>query len=662
MDKNLAHKNVRATIKHATMSAAALGCSLARVTATSFRNSKSTTTTTNRGGHVVASSSSLGRKPSSLLLREKEMASKQNRTRYSRRKTHHRRESALVRASSSSSPSSSSAADFEKCKLTTSIISSTVSECISEIRFVAQSGKSRPDIVELRVDFLEKSIRTDEEKMKEAIGVLVKECEENAKIPCIVTFRPNWEGGQDDGDEETRLRCLWEGFRAGATYVDCELLAIERFANAKPTEDVKGPGQMLICSSHEYESTPSLDVLLKEKYEKIRGNAMCDIAKIACVCQDINDVGRLAKVLEKASEDGYPCAALGMSEHGLISRLLATKFGSYLTFGSIRAGFESAPGQPTLRDLSELYRVNSSQTRETKVLGVMGNPIAQSKSPQLHNKALISAAVEDKCYVPLLVKDFQEFVENKSLFDNENNDWVGFSVTIPHKESALKFCGENVDPVAKQIGAVNTLVRQKDGSFRGYNTDYVAAIGAIEKALDPTIPRDAAETTDSKALKGKTVLVLGAGGAARGLAFGAKFKEANVVVANRSKDRADALAAACGGTSISVEDVANGNFGDLKIDVIANTTSLGMVGERVDETPCPKEAIKKSGAVVCFDAVYNPLETRLLREAKECGLTVASGLDMFVGQAARQFELFNEGKKADYAGMRETVLNASKGN
>ena len=88
------------------------------------------------------------------------------------------------------------------------------------------------------------------------------------------------------------------------------------------------------------------------------------------------------------------------------------------------------------------------------------------------------------------------------------------------------------------------MVRQKDGSFRGYNTDYVAAIGAIEKALDPTIPRDAAETTDSKALKGKTVLVLGAGGAARGLAFGAKFKEANVVVANRSKDRADALAEA----------------------------------------------------------------------------------------------------------------------
>ena len=556
--------------------------------------------------------------------------------------------------------------DF-KCKLTTSIISSTVSECVSEIEHLAKrsSNNSRPDIVELRVDFLEKSIRSDERKMKEAIGQLVEACEKVAKIPCVVTFRPTWEGGQDDGDEETRLRCLWEGFRAGATYVDCELLAIERFAKAKPDERdgvIKGPGQMLICSSHEYELTPSLDVLLKEKYEKIRANGMCDIAKIACVCQDINDVGRLAKVLEKARGDGYPCAVLGMSEHGLISRLLATKLGSYLTFGSIRAGFESAPGQPTLRDLSELYRVNTSQTRETKVLGVMGNPIAQSKSPQLHNKALISAKVDDKCYVPLLVKDFAEFVENESLFNNKNNDWVGFSVTIPHKESALKFCGENVDPVAKQIGAVNTLVRQKDGSFRGYNTDYVAAIGAIEKALDPTIPRDAAETTDSKALKGKTVLVLGAGGAARGLAFGAKFKEANVVVANRSKDRADALAEACGGTSISVEDVASGNFGDLKIDVIANTTSLGMVGERVNETPCPKEAIKKSGAVVCFDAVYNPLETRLLREAKECGLTVASGLDMFVGQAARQFELFNEGQKADYAGMRETVLNASKGN
>jgi 3-dehydroquinate dehydratase / shikimate dehydrogenase len=541
-----------------------------------------------------------------------------------------------------------------KAKLTTSIISKTIEECRKDID---EAVEKKADIIELRVDFLEQKLRDDENLMKEAIEVLVAYCEREKNVPAIVTFRPIWEGGEHDGDEEVRLRCLWHAFECGATYVDCELLAIERFERAKQSSTTyeKKPTQMLICSTHDYEKTPELDTLFMEKYEKIRANKLCDIAKIACVCTDINDVARLKKVLEKAARDDYPCACLGMSEHGVISRFLASKYGSYLTFGSIRAGFESAPGQPTLEDLTNLYRVNTKQTKETKVLGVMGNPIAQSKSPQLHNKALITANVDDKCYVPLLVKDFEKFVNNKDLFQE---DWVGFSVTIPHKEAALKFCGNNVDPVAAQIGAVNTLVREPNGSFRGYNTDYVAAIGAIEKALDPTIPQDAAET-NSTILAGKTILVLGAGGAARGLAFGAKFKNANVVIANRSKERADALAEACGGVALSVEDVANGNFGDLKIDIIANTTSLGMVGDRVDDTPVPKKAIEKSGATVCFDAVYNPLETRLLREAKECGLKIASGLDMFVGQAARQFELFNDGKKADYKGMRETVLNAS---
>jgi 3-dehydroquinate dehydratase/shikimate dehydrogenase len=205
-----------------------------------------------------------------------------------------------------------------------------------------------------------------------------------------------------------------------------------------------------------------------------------------------------------------------------------------------------------------------------------------------------------------------------------------------------------VDPVAKQIGAVNTLVRQPDGSLKGYNTDYAAAIDAIEDAMERKTG-----TPARASLEGKTVVVIGAGGAGRALAFGAKFKGANVVIANRSIDRARALAEACGGVAVTLEDLANGG---VKGDVLANTTSVGMQ-PNVDDTPAPASALQ--GYSVVFDAVYTPLETRLLREAKEAGCEIASGLDMFVGQAARQFELFT-GKQAQVELMRETVLSSIK--
>jgi len=153
----------------------------------------------------------------------------------------------------------------------------------------------------------------------------------------------------------------------------------------------------------------------------------------------------------------------------------------------------------------------------------------------------------------------------------------------------------------------------------------------------------------AKSLEGKTVVVIGAGGAGRALAFGAKFKGANVIVANRSVERAQALADACGGRAVSLDDLAEGR---AKGDVLANTTSVGMQ-PYVAETPAPANVL--GGFSVVFDAVYTPLDTRLLREAKAAGCEIASGLDMFVGQAARQFELFT-GKSADVSLMRDAVL------
>lgn len=282
----------------------------------------------------------------------------------------------------------------------------------------------------------------------------------------------------------------------------------------------------------------------------------------------------------------------------------------------------------------------SSQGANTRCYGVIGKPISHSRSPLIHNAALSAAGV-DAVYVPLLVDDLAAFL-GSSMVDQLGFD--GFSVTIPHKEAALKACKE-VDPVAAQIGAVNTLVRLPGGGWKGYNTDWLAAIDTIEQGLG-----------GAGALKGKAALVVGAGGAGRALAFGAKQRGAGVLVANRSLDRAQALAAEVGGQAVPWEDLQQGR---CRADVLINTTALGMAPEP-DTTPAPAEALKAGGFKLVFDAVYTPLETRLLREAKAAGAATVSGLGMFVGQAEEQYRLFT-GKAPPAGVMRETLLAALKG-
>ena len=541
------------------------------------------------------------------------------------------REGATTRATTTTTRRAMRVRARAACKLTTSVIAPNLELALRDVDDAARKGA---DVVELRVDFL----RDDAARgtLGDAIEALIKA----SPVPVIVTNRPTWEGGQDDGDESARLEALWRAHECGAAYVDCEALAAERFFAAKPaTATLRNGKTKIILSSHNYDETPNDEILAEIHAKCVRLGA--DIVKMASVCNAVEDVARLEKLLRTKGRE-IETIVLGMSEHGQVSRLLAAKFGSFLTFGAIRRGEESAPGQPLLEELRDLYRV-PTQTAATKVMGVIGNPIGHSKSPALHNPCLAAAGV-DACYVPLLVKDIKTFLASP-LFGSK--DFVGFSVTIPHKEDALECCAE-VDPVAKQIGAVNTLVRQPDGSLKGYNTDYVAAIEAIENAMEKKTGVAAA-----KSLDGKTVVVIGAGGAGKALAFGAKFKGANVVIANRSVERAQALADACGGVAVSLEDLASGS---VVGDVLANSTSVGMQ-PNVEDTPTPASVL--GGFSVVFDAVYTPLETRLLREAKASGCEIASGLDMFVGQAARQFELFT-GKEAEVELMRDAVLSSIK--
>ncbi|KAI8010477.1 hypothetical protein LOK49_LG06G03191 [Camellia lanceoleosa] len=319
-----------------------------------------------------------------------------------------------------------------------------------------------------------------------------------------------------------------------------------------------------------------------------------------------------------------PIIAMVMSERGLMARILCPKFGGYLTFGTLESGIVSAPGQPTMDDLVNLYNIRQIGP-DTKVFGIIGKPVGHSKSPILYNEAFKKVGFNG-VYLHLLVDDVANFLQTYS-----STDFAGFSCTIPHKEAALKCCDE-VDPVAKSIGAVNCIVRKSDGKFFGCNTDYVGAITAIEDALGGLQHVNGMVVSP---LAGKLFVVIGAGGAGKALAYGALAKGAKVVIANRTYERAKEIADTIGGDALSLADLSN--FHPEGGMILANTTSIGMQ-PKVDETPVPKQALKSYALV--FDAVYTPKITRLLREAEESGAKIVTGVEMFIGQAYEQFERF----------------------
>ncbi|KAJ8490329.1 hypothetical protein OPV22_012050 [Ensete ventricosum] len=452
------------------------------------------------------------------------------------------------------------------------LVSKTVEQMVADMAAAKACGA---DLIEIRLDHL--SNFDPRRDLQLLLG--------DRPLPALVTYRPKWEGGEYEGDDKQRFQALCLAMELGAEYVDVELKVAEDFVrliSEKKPENFK-----LIISSHNYQSTPSSEEL-SSLVARIQA-AGADIVKIATTAVDIVDVAPMFQVIVHCQEQQVPMIGLVMGEKGLISRLLCPKYGGYLTFGTLGAGKESAPGQPTISDLLNVYNIRQIGT-DTKVFGIIGKPVG-------HN-------------------------------------FAGFSCTIPHKEAAVRCCDE-VDPIAKSIGAVNTIVkRPTDGKLIGYNTDYVGAISAIEDAIRGSkgVENDA-ETVSP--LAGKVFVVIGAGGAGKALAYGAKEKGAKVVIANRTYERARELANLIGGHALTLAELEKFHPEDGMI--LANTTSIGMQ-PNVDETPLRKQALGVYAVV--FDAVYTPKVTRLLREADESGATVVSGLEMFIRQAMGQFELF----------------------
>ncbi|KAI3864044.1 hypothetical protein MKW98_031636 [Papaver atlanticum] len=474
-----------------------------------------------------------------------------------------------------------------------------------EANSVSKAKEIGVDIVEIRLDYLSTF------NPHQDLQTLIKNC----TVLTLFTYRPKWEGGEYEGDDSIRLDALKLAMELGADYIDVELQVAHEFISS--LEETTREKSKIIVSSHNYHATPSVEEI-GDLVARIQSTG-ADILKIATTAVDVTDVARMFQIIVHSQVSHVPFIGLVMTEKGLISRLLCPKYGGYLTFGTLEEGIVSAPGQPTIKDLLDKYNLRHIGP-DTKVFRIIGKPVGHSKSPLLFNKAFKSVGFNG-VYVPFLVDDLAKFLATYA-----SADFAGFSCTIPHKEAALKCCDE-VDPIAKLIGAVNTIVRRpSDGKLIGYNTDYIGAISAIEDGLRGS---DKIYQGSGSPLSGKLFVVIGAGGA----------------------EHARELADLVGGDAVTLAQLET--FCPEDGMILANTTSIGMQ-PKIEETPIPKHALSAYAQV--FDAVYTPKMTRLLLEAKESGAAVVTGVEMFIGQAYEQYKRFT-GLPAPKELFRETMSN-----
>ncbi|MGN6727486.1 MAG: type I 3-dehydroquinate dehydratase [Tepidisphaeraceae bacterium] len=482
-------------------------------------------------------------------------------------------------------------------------------------RDAALAAERGADMVELRIDLL-----TDAEAVKSLVR--------SVRLPAIVTCRSPDEGGKSALSDIERLALLTAAAEAGASYLDIELAAVKANAWAGPQQP-RDRRSGWIYSFHDFQTRPAdLTVRALEL-----ADSSADVSKLVWMARTVRDNLEAFDLMRQRHK---PTIAICMGEAGLLSRILAKKFGGFLTFATLDKSAATAPGQPTLADLKSLYRWDH-QRPETRVYGVIGSPIAHSLSPAIHNAGFDSIGF-DGVYVPLLVEpsyeSFKAFME--TFLPHEGLLLSGLSVTIPHKENALRYLkekGATIDPLAERIGAVNTIVidRENGLALRGFSSDYAAILDSITAAL--SIRRDD--------LKDYRVAVLGAGGTGRTAVAALAHCGATVVVYNRTFDKAEALAAEFTGKSGKVVAARMEKLCDSCCQIYINTTSVGM-SPNVDASPFDPTPPKLDASHLVFDSIYNPIETKLLAHARASGAKTVSGIEMFVRQAAAQFEAWTQ--------------------
>jgi 3-dehydroquinate dehydratase/shikimate dehydrogenase len=450
-----------------------------------------------------------------------------------------------------------------------------------------------------------------------ALPKLKQFAEYHSHVVALATCRRVAAGGKFRGSVASQLDILAKAAAAGCQAVDLELQSAVR---CKPEQLRRLRSHAaLILSHHDFRATKNLEETL-EKMVAISA----DFYKIVTTATTLYDNVVMMKFLEKNS-DKQSLIGVCMGEQGIISRVLGVRAGSVFTFAAVSQDQKTAPGQVTAQDLRSTFRIEQVDAA-TRVYGVAGDPVAHSLSPAIMNAALRRETVNG-VYVPLHAKTLKDL-----LACVRDIPIHGLSVTMPYKTAILSHL-DNTDTHTTKIGACNTVVRAQDGKLYGFNTDTSGVVRPLERRLST--------------LQDAKILVLGAGGAARAAVFGLKERGAEVFILNRSAAPAQKLARRAHARSVKRADLKKYAF-----DVIINATPVGMGNTR--ETPLQEKEIN---ARYVFDMIYDPAETRLLQLAKERGAQVIPGIEMFVHQAARQFEIWT-GKPAPQDDMLQVVTLA----
>jgi 3-dehydroquinate dehydratase/shikimate dehydrogenase len=435
----------------------------------------------------------------------------------------------------------------------------------------------------------------------------------------LFTARSVSEGGRwDDADPRRRL-VLLEAVRRGYDYVDVELRA------GYPQVGIEKAGRGLVVSYHDLHGMPDdLDSLYKKMCKE-----GADIVKIAATPSSFADVGRLLGFARRVSEhDGPPLIAIALGPLGVLTRILAGRYGAPFTYASAERGREAAPGQLPAQLLADVYRVRQIN-RNTKVFGLLGADVERSLSPLLHNRAFAAAGI-DAVYVPLQSDALEPFLQALPELQ-----LTGFSVTRPFKVEILPFLDE-VEESAALCGSVNTVLVH-DGVLQGSTTDGLGVLAPLRRRVE---------------VKGRPVAIVGAGGAARSAALALGRRGAQVTLFTRDPEKAAVVAAALGCSAGALAEI-----GEAAWDVLINATPVGS-SSAPELAPVPASVHRASS--VAFDMVYDPLETLFLKQARAAGATTIGGLEMLIAQAAFQFETWT-GRDAPVDEMKAATAFLSAG-
>lgn len=487
-------------------------------------------------------------------------------------------------------------------KICVSVCAETLDKLTDQIRRAEQFA----DLIEVRFDCL----KTINKQTFDEIAA------QQASVPLISTFRPKDQGGPNELTMERRL-AFWNG--AG----ESELIDIEEDI----VTDTADLPSTRICSYHDFTGVPDdIDVV----FDRLTDSG-AEIIKIAVSVKDAVDAIPVWKLLGRAKNENEQIIPVAMGDAGKWTRILGLALGAFLTYASLETGGETAPGQISAKDLIEVYRAKQLD-QNTKVFGIVGDPVSQSLSPYMHNPSFVSRDI-NAVFVPFLVKDVSAFITRmvRPETSEVGLNFGGLSVTMPHKQTIMKHLDE-IDDTARAVGAVNTVKVDGD-KLIGYNTDVHGFITPLKKMFGD--------------LKDARVGIFGAGGAARACVFGLKREGAIPTAFVRDLQKAAAFAEQL---DVPIDLIENAPLQGF--DIVVDATPFGMKGDLENKALFTADDL--AGVKFVYDLVTKPTDTPLIREAKKANVPCVGGLEMLVSQGVEQFRIWT-GEDASADEMRTAL-------